>query len=77
LLTDLVMPDMSGRELVEHLERLRPDLRVLYMSGQAGTEYGWMGGDVVQKPFTPEVLIRKVREALAPPGPSVPLSLET
>ena len=69
LVTDVVMPQMSGPELVERLLRVRPDIHVLYMSGYADTaiaKHGLIeaGLPFLQKPFTPAALSRKVREAL-------------
>ncbi len=61
LLTDAVMPQMSGRTLAEQAGRIRPNLRVLLMSGYA--EEG-PAGAFLRKPFTPAVLTRKVREVL-------------
>jgi two-component system, cell cycle sensor histidine kinase and response regulator CckA len=69
LLTDVVMPGSSGRELAKRLTGRYPNLRVLYMSGythnviaQDGTLEE--GISFLQKPFTPQVLAEKVREAL-------------
>jgi two-component system cell cycle sensor histidine kinase/response regulator CckA len=68
-LTDVVMPGMSGRELAKRLTARNPSLRVLFMSGytynviaQDGTLEE--GISFLQKPFTPQVLAEKVREAL-------------
>jgi two-component system response regulator len=76
LLTDIVMPRMNGRELAKVFTRLHPEARVVFMSGytddevlrrdvsQGGTWY-------LQKPFSPDALARKVREALGAPQDAV------
>jgi PAS domain S-box-containing protein len=66
LVTDVVMPRMKGPELAEAVVRLRPGIRVLYMSGYTDAmELPESAvGDVVPKPFSEETLLRKVREAL-------------
>jgi len=70
LLTDVVMPGMSGRVLSERLMLLRPDTRVLYMSGysdDAILRHGVKsaGTHFIQKPFSLEALAEKVRETLS------------
>jgi PAS domain S-box-containing protein len=74
VLTDVVMPSMSGRELVQRLTAKYPHLRVLYMSGYTDdiiTSGGVLepGLAFLQKPFTPSVLAEKVREVLDAKAP--------
>jgi two-component system cell cycle sensor histidine kinase/response regulator CckA len=69
VITDVVMPGMGGRELVEHLSKTRPLAKVLYLSGyteDAITSEGAIEGGTafLQKPFTLQNLSRKVREVL-------------
>lgn len=69
LLSDVVMPGMSGRELAEHLLQLSPQTRVAFLSGYTDDEvlrHGVLDARFafLQKPFTPDVLASKVREVL-------------
>jgi CheY-like chemotaxis protein len=69
LLTDVVMPGLSGRELAEQLVAERPDVRVIYTSGYTDDEtvrHGVREAETafLQKPFTPEQLGRRIREVL-------------
>lgn len=70
LLTDVMMPDMNGRELAERLRMARPEMKVLYMSGYTGdvaVNHGMLeaGASFLQKPITPKALLQSVRESLA------------
>ncbi len=69
LVTDVIMPQMNGRELAERLSTIRPDMKVLYISGYADDaiiRHGVLGFGIpmVSKPFSPDALARKVREVL-------------
>ena len=69
LVTDLIMPGPSGVDLAEQLKAIRDDVRVLFMSGytdNAIVRNGLLaeGAAFLQKPFTPEELLRKVRQVL-------------
>ena len=72
LLTDVVMPGISGYELARRVAPLRPEMKVVYMSGY--TENAMIHQDasdagvvLLQKPFTPALLARKIREVLDQP----------
>ncbi len=73
LLTDVVMPEISGPELAAHLLTLREGLKVVYMSGYAG-EYlddqgiSSEGASLLQKPFTAAALEEKIRQVLGAPA---------
>lgn len=69
MLTDVVMPSMSGSELAGRLKTLHPEVKVIFMSGYTDTTVGHHGviseeTAFLQKPFSPKVLARKVREVL-------------
>jgi PAS domain S-box-containing protein len=75
LVTDVIMPGLSGRALHEQLAVSRPDMRVLFMSGHAEdaiSHHGILlpGLRFLQKPFAPSTLLMKVREALDGPAPA-------
>jgi CheY-like chemotaxis protein len=76
LVTDVVMPGLSGRDLADRLTAARPDLRVLFVSGYSGealAHHGILDPDLayLEKPFNPDALAMKVREVLdrPPRGP--------
>jgi two-component system, cell cycle sensor histidine kinase and response regulator CckA len=69
LLTDVIMPKMSGRDVVDRLAHLHPEMKVLYMSGytdNAIVHQGVLneGANFIQKPFSPGTLGQKVRQVL-------------
>ncbi len=69
LITDVIMPHLNGPELAELLSATRPDMKVLFVSGYSNNDIGDHGVldiriDLLQKPFTPQTLARKVRDVL-------------
>jgi CheY-like chemotaxis protein len=67
LLTDMVMPGMSGRDLSRKLHKDRPDLRVVYMTGYSEelvASEAKLDGPLLQKPFTRDSLLSKVAAAV-------------
>jgi len=75
MVTDVIMPGMSGAQLGAYLSALRPEMKVLYVSGytdDAIVHHGVLepGLSFLQKPFSPKKLARKVGEVLATTLPS-------
>lgn len=73
IISDLMMPGMSGTELVHKLQSICPHLKVMYVSGYAGEsirkdEFLTAGAHFVPKPYTPETLLKVVREVLSGNG---------
>ena len=74
VLSDVVLPEMSGPELAARIAALRPEARILFTSGYSGKLLDGKvlppGADFIAKPFRPQELLRKVREVLgnAPPA---------
>ncbi len=69
MIVDVVMPEMTGRELAEHINALRPGLKLLFMSGYTAdviAHHGILDEDVhfIQKPFSSKSLSAKIREVL-------------
>ena len=67
LLTDVVMPNMSGKSLADQILQTRSDVKVLYISGYTGNMIRHQGiasenDDFLQKPFTADILMRKIRD---------------
>ncbi len=76
VLTDLLMPNMDGYEMARHIARLRPDLRIVFMSGYTGDAVVRQlepGPSIfLAKPFTGAALTDKIREALDGPWAGLP-----
>jgi len=70
VITDLVMPNMSGRELTEHILREAPGMRILWSSGYVRSSDSQAPERYLQKPFTSQDLLRKVKQVLSEP-PSI------
>jgi two-component system cell cycle sensor histidine kinase/response regulator CckA len=73
ILTDIVMPQMNGFELVDKLTPLYPNIKIVFMSGFTDTvtaDHPQLDKDknFVQKPFSANVLIQKIRDVLGNPG---------
>jgi two-component system, cell cycle sensor histidine kinase and response regulator CckA len=75
VLTDVIMPELNGRELSDALADLQPQLPILFMSGYTGDEVLARSllpetAPFIQKPFAPDELLQRVRGMLAGPSPS-------
>jgi CheY-like chemotaxis protein len=81
LMTDVVMPRMGGKELADRMKQIRPDIKVLFMSGyndEVVNQHGIVAPEVefLQKPTSLQLLARKVREVLDKGTPKVDFGLE-
>jgi CheY-like chemotaxis protein len=70
LLTDVIMPVMGGRELAKRVSALRPDIKIVYMSGYTDDTLAYYGlpqpnTAYIQKPFTPASLAEKLRQVFS------------
>jgi CheY-like chemotaxis protein len=76
VLTDLIMPRMTGAELAGHLARRQPDVRIIFMSGYSDDpvvqQVGRVSPIFLHKPFTTDTLVTKIREALDRPWSGLP-----
>lgn len=75
MLTDVIMPGMTGKQTADRLKLVRPEMKVIYMSGHTDeviSRRGMLdaGIDYIAKPFTPEGLVRKIRSVLGRGSPS-------
>jgi DNA-binding NtrC family response regulator len=68
LLTDVIMPLMKGTELAQRFQALSPWTKVLLMSAYKVAEITASAQPFIAKPFTPDVLVERVRQLLAPPS---------
>ncbi len=90
LLTDVVMPEMSGPELARHMTALRPEIKIIFTSGYTNDAIARQGVldpavAFIQKPYRPKALARKIQEVLAvsatetsnhpPPGQQIPFKV--
>ena len=69
LVTDVIMPHMNGHELAAKLSSVRPDMKILYVSGYSDNDIGDHGFldprfELLQKPFTPQTLARKIHDVI-------------
>jgi signal transduction histidine kinase len=71
MLTDVIMPGMTGPELVGRIKPLRPTMEIIFMSGYSQHTALDLAGGFLPKPFSPEALAIKVREALGAPRSAV------
>lgn len=70
LVTDVLLPTMSGRELAEEVVKLRPEIRVIFISGYPDDQAfgrGLTGINFIQKPFSPVEFAKKIRSVLDSP----------